>query len=284
MSLSQTAKAAGPFEAFLRPTRFCTAAHPLIVERARIVADGETSESKIAAALFEWVRDSLQYTVGNWNHRAWETVLAGEGTCSNKANVLVALLRAAGIPAGYRVMSVDATRYFGICVPSWVCQGFSKASVHVYVCAYLGGRWVKCDPSDDRLLCEGIGHLNPVSRLVEFDGENDAVMPFSPEHVHSDEGVFPSIDGLLSKDMKAHSAQVEVMNLALRYARLMGRAYADVPSIQAAFLEHVHTEWPDLLERFAASLGSTRDSWPVSAPPASTRRVSTHLRVVPRAL
>jgi hypothetical protein len=281
MHSSSTLAAVVPFDAYVRPTKYCTSHHPVISQMTRVVVGDHRCERTIAVRLFEWVRDHIQYRVGDWNRQAWETALAADGTCTNKANLLVAMLRAAGIPAGYRVMKVDATKYWGIGVPSWVCQGFSRYSSHTYVSCLVEGRWLRCDPSDDRVLCENVAHLNPLSRLVVFDGASDAVLPFAPEHVHSDEGVFPSIDHILSKQRRAASAQVEMMNLMLSYARRVGRAYSDLPAIQAAFFEHVRTEAPDLLERFYASFEQHSS---IPAPPKSSPRVSTRLRVAAKRL
>jgi hypothetical protein len=262
-------------DAFLRSTAFCTADHPVIVQTVKTIVKGANSGRTKAARLFEWVRDHILYTVGNWNQRAWETVLAGEGSCTNKANVLVAMLRSVGIPAAFGVLTVDATKYWGIGVPGWICQGFSKASVHAYVTCFIDGRWLDCDPTDDRALCENVEHLNPLSRLLEFDGTTDAMMPFSPEDVRSDERMLPSLDHLLSKPMKADPAQVEMMNFMVRAGRRMGGAYPDAVSAQAALVELVCNHAPDLFERFCASF---RPHTPPPPPPSATR-LSTRLRI-----
>merc|ERR1711862_224032 len=72
----------------------------------------ENTKTVWAKKAFLYVQNSIIYNVGIYNHMASDTIRFGYGSCSNKANVLVALLRAMNIPAGYGMCQVDATDYF----------------------------------------------------------------------------------------------------------------------------------------------------------------------------
>ncbi len=69
---------------------------------ARHLTADAGSEREAAVRLFDFVRDEIPYRFGPWGLCASETLARGEGSCTNKANLLVALLRAAGTAAAYR--------------------------------------------------------------------------------------------------------------------------------------------------------------------------------------
>jgi transglutaminase-like putative cysteine protease len=69
-------------------------------------------------SLFYWVRDNIEYELGLKSDTASSTLLRGSGSCINKANLVVALLRALGIPAGFHIMTVKTRAYFScLCTP-----------------------------------------------------------------------------------------------------------------------------------------------------------------------
>jgi hypothetical protein len=119
--------------------------------------------------------------------------------CTNKANLLVSLLRAAGIPAAYGVLRVNAREYFGVIGPQFLTRYMSAESTHVYAAAFLGGRWVKCDPSTDRELANRTAHFCRQTQLIEWDGDHDALDFLDPRHIYADLGLYASIDELLAK-------------------------------------------------------------------------------------
>jgi hypothetical protein len=68
---------------------------------------------------------------------ASDTLRKGEGMCTNKANLQVALLRAAGIPAGYVVVHVTKACFEGPQVLDEVLAAISPITVHVFCAAYI---------------------------------------------------------------------------------------------------------------------------------------------------
>src|SRR6266853_5962024 len=91
------------FEAYSRPGELIDADHPNIVAYARRVA-GEGSDREKALRLYYAVRDELRYDPYNTPmkreaYRASTTLAAGHGYCVNKAGLMAAVCRAAGIPA-----------------------------------------------------------------------------------------------------------------------------------------------------------------------------------------
>ncbi len=166
-----------------------------------------SGELVMAVAAFEFVRDRVLYAFGPWGVPASRTLARGEGTCTNKANLLVAVLRAAGIPAAYGVMRVDARRYFGVVGPKFLTRYASRESVHVYGAAFLNGRWVKCDPSTDRDLASRTAQFCPQTCLIEWDGVRDSLDFLEPRHVYADLGLYANIDEMLARPARSATPQ-----------------------------------------------------------------------------
>jgi hypothetical protein len=224
-------------ESFLVETAYCDYSHPLIQNEARKHKDKYRSQRELARALFYFVRDYTHYRVGNWNCKASETFLEKGGTCTNNANLLVALCRALGIPAGYGVMEVVGPDYFGPIILESFSSRVSKKTKHVYAFIYLDGRWIKCDPSDDEPLSLNTQHINPQSKVVEWNGISDAILNLNPSHIISDNGPFDNIDHLISKrQRRSIFIPVRVANLYISFLRQHGSKIKTIEELEPAFM------------------------------------------------
>eukprot|EP01138_Halocafeteria_seosinensis_P001248 gb/GECG01001278.1/.p1 GENE.gb/GECG01001278.1/~~gb/GECG01001278.1/.p1 ORF type:complete len:280 (+),score=27.54 gb/GECG01001278.1/:1-840(+) len=85
---------------FLLPTEVCDSRSPRIQELAKEIIDAGSSPFTAACAVRRYVRNHIQYMLHPKEMKASETAEIKEGMCTNKTNLQVALLRAAGIPAG----------------------------------------------------------------------------------------------------------------------------------------------------------------------------------------
>jgi len=205
---------------FLKETRFCDFNHSEIAKIADDFKSKYKNNKQLAIALFYFVRDNTKYNVGDWTKTASETLSTGVGTCTNNANLLVALLRKAEIPAGYGIMKVYGREYFGVIVPKKLKVNISKISTHVYCYVYINNKWLKCDPSDDEPLSIGTQHLNPQSELVNWDGESHAMLNLHKDHIIQDRGPVDNIDRLISKKMKFYKKlPVKIANLYIDFLR-----------------------------------------------------------------
>jgi RND superfamily putative drug exporter len=194
----------------LARTAFCDHEHPAIRQALAHVSTLAPSgdPTSVAAAAFEFVRDEILYAFGPWGLPASATLADRRGTCTNKANLLIALLRAAGIPAAYGVMRVNAREYFGVIAPPWLTRRASPESVHVYAAACLNGRWIKCDGSTDADLAARTSHFCKQTRLIEWDGRRDSLDFLDERHVHADLGLFADIDELLDRAPRTRTPQL----------------------------------------------------------------------------
>jgi len=160
-------------ERYLAPGRFVESDADEIVSKAReIVGDAHDTVGKVKR-LFYWVRDNIKYNVYSKilvenEHRATATLARGDGNCMQKATLLCALLRAAGIPA--RLGFADIRNHL---IPDELLEnmGTNLFVFHGFVEVYIGDRWVRLTPAFDIETCEQHGIVP-----CEFDGTCDAML------------------------------------------------------------------------------------------------------------
>lgn len=167
-------------EKYLKPTPVIDCDHPFIKAKISELAGGEEDILEKARKFFYFVRDEIKYNIYvskslPENFRASNTLSRGEGYCVQKSVLLVALARAAGIPAGLGFARIRNNLLPEKAV-KWL--GTNVLPFHGYAELYLNGKWVKATPSFDIEMCEKI-HIFP----VEFDGQSHAML-----HSHNKEG------------------------------------------------------------------------------------------------
>ena len=161
-------------EKYLKPTPFINCNHISIQEKSKDLTKGQENTIEKAKALFYFVRDEIKYNVyvpKSLPEYFWasNTLSRGEGYCVQKAVLLAALARAAGIPAG-----LGFARIRNNLLPEKTVKwlGTNTLPFHGYAELYLNGTWVKATPAFDIKMCE-----KNLIVPVEFDGKNDARLP-----------------------------------------------------------------------------------------------------------
>jgi transglutaminase-like putative cysteine protease len=162
---------------YLRPSQYIDSAEPQIIARARALTRPTPRET--AVALFDWVRDNIRYDVyasidPPERYRASFVLSRGSGYCVQKAVLLAALGRAAGIPS--RLGFADVRNHK---IPPHMREliGTDLFVFHGYTEFFVEGAWVKATPAFDPETARRAGVLS-----VELDGENDAMLhPVDPE-------------------------------------------------------------------------------------------------------
>lgn len=133
----------------------------------------EDDEAQRAVRLFEFVRDKIQFEFTVKLHHedfvASRILKHGRGFCVQKAVLLCALGRAAGIPSALVMADLrDHT------LPPHLVEmvGTNVLHHHGLVAFYLGGKWVKVDAALSPDVVSAKGYHG-----VVFDGASDALMP-----------------------------------------------------------------------------------------------------------
>ncbi len=169
-----------PLEEYLKPTTAIDCDHPSIKEKTQALAGNQESAADKAKSLFYFVRDEIKYDPYApryllEHYLASKILESGRGYCVQKAVLLVALARAAGIPSRLRFANIRNHLQFGKLV---AVMGTNLFVYHGYDELYIEGKWVKATPTFDLDMCQK-ERIIP----VEFDGSRDALF-----HSHNKDG------------------------------------------------------------------------------------------------
>ncbi|WP_300675055.1 transglutaminase family protein [Desulfoluna sp.] len=232
-----------PQAAYLKTTLYCDYDHPDVIRQARVVTASLSSDRDKAVAIFYWVRDKILYRVGHWQKRASETLYEREGTCTNAANIFVAMCRAVGIPSGYGVLRVKGKKYFGPVMLPVFRHFIRDESVHIYGVVFLEGRWVRVDPSDDYAFCRATCHFNPTGQLVDWDGQSDALLHLDPADILASFWPEADIETWMKKSPKNGMGTTALLgNTYVKFLRSNRESVASCEELQPLFVKHLLKE------------------------------------------
>jgi transglutaminase-like putative cysteine protease len=130
-----------PVPAALRPyllaTANCQSSNPTIIALAKSITTGSTSQYTSAAKIYNWVRDNINYAFYyNTQKGALGTLSSRSANCADTSHLMVALERAAGIPARYEHIyaQFSSGNWYG----------------HVIAQVYVDGKWYYADGTSYR--------------------------------------------------------------------------------------------------------------------------------------
>ena len=158
---------------FLSPTYFFDYESDEIQDLVSEFKNTTLSEKEISIALYNKVRDAWRYdpyslSFNKEKYRASEIAKRPKGHCIDKSIILIAGLRALGIPA--RIHLAKVKNHIGVerLIEKF---GSNELTPHGMVDAFINNRWLKLSPTFNASLCEML-NVAP----LDFDGENDAVL------------------------------------------------------------------------------------------------------------
>jgi len=195
-------------ERYLKCTEIIDCDMASVKDKAQELAEGLLTDSEKAVALYYFVRDEIKHNAyaplyDRDRYKASATLHAGNGFCQQKAVLLVALARVAGIPA--RLGFVDVRDHQLADSFKQMIGGVDVLPSHGYAELSVNGRWVHVSPAYDTATCRRKGFVP-----VEFDGANDAKDSTHTEagerHVEhiKDHGTF---DDFPWEEIRRHSAE-----------------------------------------------------------------------------
>lgn len=122
---------------YLQPTKYIDCDNPEIKKFVVETTQFCNSEVEKAKELFKWVKENIKFEFGYWGFKASEVLKRKVGMCTTKATLLIAFLRAIGIPAGYGILKIITKEFYG----ELMCPSFSKLvssqTVHIYLGIFL---------------------------------------------------------------------------------------------------------------------------------------------------
>ena len=155
----------------LAPAEFIDSDSVAITDAVRRIAGDRKSDAGKAVAIFNYVRDSVQYEFAIRNtpeeYRASFTISDGRGFCVRKSLLVAALCRAAGIPS---VIILCNMKDMSLSQRVIDMLGTDIMFNHGLAGVYLDREWFKLDASLSPALVEKREY-----RLVEVDGHSDAL-------------------------------------------------------------------------------------------------------------
>lgn len=153
---------------YLKPGIYVNSDHAAIIAKVKELVGDEKDTIKKAKILFEFVRDEIKEGyIGSM--KASDVLAKGEGVCHEKASLLTALARAAGIPAYYGFTAVS--------IKDWKDENgkvrFTKF-LHGATGLYLKNKWILYDPT---------GNIHRWKMWVQDDPISIKLpLEFSPDH------------------------------------------------------------------------------------------------------
>ena len=122
---------------YLKNTTNCQVNSASIKNAVKSCTNGLSDDQEKAAALFNYVRDNINYSFYyDTRYGATGTLNARSGNDVDQAHLLIAMLRAAGIPARY---------HHGTCI---FTDGSTRG--HVWAECLIGSTWIDIDTTSSR--------------------------------------------------------------------------------------------------------------------------------------
>lgn len=211
-------------------------------EVAERVGDAATAR-EAAIRLHDHVRDNIRFGFcpAMYDQSASQVLRAGVGYCLTKSTLLVALLRALGIPARQHFVDISVEILHGIMTPR------TPLIDHCYVEVLLDEGWVRVDSfivdmplaeaARARLRREGrmVGYGVHIDGVSVWDGRRDAFCQFVNNGAV--EG-FSEMDHGLFRDIDEFHEKAESWNRIGLLARLFMPAFASAANARAEALRH----------------------------------------------
>ncbi len=176
---------------FLLGTKYCDVGNAGIQEQTKLLLSSCDDDVRSAMLIFDWVRDEVKYGFDFWNVKASETMRKMRGMCANKANLQIAMLRAAGIPAGYGLFRIRKEAIRTIANDE-IYDNSSVAIIHVYCSVLLNGQWISADATVDRELYQAAYLRVPDWEYLSWDGREH--FRISSSYIVEDLGLHSNID------------------------------------------------------------------------------------------
>ncbi|MBS3748818.1 MAG: transglutaminase family protein [Candidatus Thermoplasmatota archaeon] len=210
-------------ERYLRPTMYCNSHAPEIVALAHQLGAYQKSDQEFAEAAFEFAKRKLILEMLPLDG-VENTLRRGTGTCLHELSVFVALCRAAGIKARYKLYSMNMIEAWSDTladdpmVKKW-SDAMGYFMIHGEAEAYVDGKWMVCDvgPTPERQAGSNI----PITRF----GEDSIGIWFSviPGTIMEVESISFGLNAMMKLVFKVAPATVDNVNANILDQIKLGR-------------------------------------------------------------
>lgn len=208
-------------EQYLRPTLYCNHQCPEIIALANELGAYKKSDREYAEAAFEWVKRNLLLEITLFNEIP-ETLERGTGTCIHMNTVFVALCRAAGIKARYKMFAAIQSQatyeeVYDPMMQRWY-DALGYFSLEADIEVFIDGKWevANAAPTPERQA----GMSIPITKF----GEEALGVWFDaiPGTIFWTESIPYGLDYLLKALMKIAPGTVDTINANIQKLREKG--------------------------------------------------------------
>ncbi len=127
---------------YLQATRLVDMNSAAVWETADRLVQGAATPREAAVKIYHFVRDEIKFGYNRLDSTpASEVLRDGYGQCNTKSILLVALLRAADIPARFHLAQVDKAIQWGV-MPPLAYRFAPRKITHSWTEVYLNERWI----------------------------------------------------------------------------------------------------------------------------------------------
>ncbi len=175
------------YNEYLEKSEYVDYDNPDVKSLAERLKDESKDELSLIKNTFYYVRDEIKHSWDAQDRRvtvsASDTLRVGVGICWAKANLLAALLRANGIPAGfsYQRLTLGDTPDTGYCI---------HAMNTVYVSGL--GKWIRLDARGNK---EGVNaEFSTDEEILAFDIKSEGEIDYHDNHSYPDYGLMKVLE------------------------------------------------------------------------------------------
>jgi len=223
-------------EKYLRPTLECNPCAPEIIAMAHQLGAFQKSEYEFTKAAFEFVKEKVALEIVPMNS-AEGTLIRGSGTCFHLITLFIALCRAAGIKARYKMFAMtmikswyDALVGADPLVKKWY-NAMGYFTIEGEGEAFVDGKWLVAHvgPTAERQASAGI----PITRF----GEDSIGVWFFPVPgtIMTMESMPYGLGGSTKLLKKLAPASMERVNISIQKQEAMGRKVIEQAGGLAAY-------------------------------------------------
>jgi transglutaminase-like putative cysteine protease len=179
-------------ETYLKPGKYVDSNSPVVVEKAKAITKGLSSDAEKVSKIFAYVRDLPFDIVGGFTmllagkDKASDCLKEGRGFCMHKATAFAALCRASNIPAriAFQIVECLDKPFF----PQKIRHAYGQRPQpwHSGAEVYVNGKWLMADCTVDKDQGTKCGRT-----VADFDGTNDVFTVEGP--ILKERGTSPDV-------------------------------------------------------------------------------------------
>lgn len=191
-------------EKYLKSTDKIDLDSEIVIKTTKEAIGGSRTPKEAAMRIFYFVRDEIKFALTSQLEKASTVIKRRTGYCVSKTTAMVAMLRAANIPARYHFASIKKEAMKGLM--GGIGYRFMPEIIpgHSWVEVYLDGKWIEVEFTFDKELHQAmkkkrinIYEKEDVELKIDWDGEHD-LLPL-PEFLVEDLGVYESPEAVIKR-------------------------------------------------------------------------------------